>query len=331
MNESPHVRRDGLEAYALPLALVAMTVVLLVIDRPGLIREWQTWRNIAVSSAIGVVVVSALVVPLRAGEFNLSVGVSVGVSAIGTAAAFVTWGLQLWVAVLVGIAAGTLIGVAAGAVVSRLHIDSLVATIGIGILVQGLAEWYIPSAGLSALGATPLTDLFNRDLPVLHLPPAVPIALMLALVTYYIIDHLPFGRELSAIGSNRRAATMVGIRVPRVVFSAFVLSGALAGVGGVLLLGSLGSVTAQNVGGAGVGYWLPALAAAYLGATAFQPGRFNIAGGVVAVVAVKLTRSLFSLANVTKAWPENVVNGAALIVALAAASAIARRRGKIRS
>ena len=74
------------------------------------------------------------------------------------------------------------------------------------------------------------------------------------------------------------------------------------------MLGSLGSVSAQVVSGAGVAFWLPALAAVYLGATAFQPGRFNVAGAVVAIIAVRLTRSLFSLANITEAWPENVVN-----------------------
>ena len=89
-------------------------------------------------------------------------------------------------------------------------------------------------------------------------------------------------------------------------------------------------MSSQLVTGAGVGYWLPALAAVYLGATAFQPGRFNVPGAVIAIVAVKLVRTLFSLANVTESWPENVVNGAALLGALAAASYLARRRGSVR-
>lgn len=323
--------RAGPEAYGLPVSLLVLVVVLLVIDRPALIREWETWRNIASSSAIGVVVASALVIPLRAGEFNLSIGASVAGSAVATAAGFVTYGLQLWLAIAIGIAIGTLIGTVAGAVTGYGRVNSLIATLGLGILVQGLVEWYTPTSGLSALRATPLTDLFNDDLPGLRLPPAVPIALLVAGVAYYLLDHLPFGRDLTAIGSNRTAATLVGVRVPRKVFAAFVVSGLISGIGGVLVLGSLGSVSAQTAAGAGVGYWLPALAAAYFGATAFQPGRFNIAGAVIATVAVKLVRALFSLANVTEAWPENVVNGTALILALAAAGYLARRRGTVQT
>ena len=68
------------------------------------------------------------------------------------------------------------------------------------------------------------------------------------------------------------------------------------------------------------------MAAVYLGATAFQPGRFNVGGAVVAIVLVKLIRTLFTLAKVSEAWPENVVNGAALVVAVAFSSYFARRR-----
>ncbi len=323
-------RKFALEAWILPIGLIVLIGILLLIGHPAHIREWATWRNLAAGSAIAIVVALGLVIPLRAAEFNLAIGVCGGASAIMTATMYVTYDEMLWVCILTGIVTGLVIGAVAGVLVGYFRVNSLIATLGIGILIQGVVEWRTPSGGISALNATQLTDVFNKKIGPIDLPPAVPIALVLALIAYYILDHVPFGRNLTAIGSNRTAATLVGVRVPRAIFTAFAISGLLGGIAGVLILGSFGSVSSQLVTGAGVGYWLPALAAAYLGATAFQPGRFNVPGAVIAIVAVKLVRTLFSLANITESWPENVVNGAALLGALAAASYLARRRGSVR-
>ncbi|MDQ6698446.1 MAG: ABC transporter permease [Actinomycetota bacterium] len=323
-------RSFAIEAWVLPISLILLIAFLLLIGHPAHIREWATWRNLAAGSAIAIVVALGLVIPLRAAEFNLAIGVCGGASAIMTATMYVTYDEMLWVCILTGIATGLVIGAVAGVLVGYFRVNSLIATLGIGILIQGIVEWRTPSGGISALNATQLTDVFNNKIGPIDLPPAVPIALVLALIAYYVLDHVPFGRNLTAIGSNRTAATLVGVRVPRAIFTAFAISGLLGGIAGVLILGSFGSVSSQLVTGAGVGYWLPALAAVYLGATAFQPGRFNVPGAVIAIVAVKLVRTLFSLANVTESWPENVVNGAALLGALAAASYLARRRGSVR-
>jgi len=330
MPAGPRSRSFAFEAWVLPISLVLLIAFLLLVGHPAHIREWATWRNLASGSAIAIVVALGLVIPLRAGEFNLAIGVCGGASAIMTATMYVTYDEMLWVCIVTGIATGLVIGAVAGVLVGYFRVNSLIATLGMGILIQGIVEWRTPSGGISALNATQLTDLFNNKIGPIDLPPAVLIALVLAVITYYLLDHVPFGRNLTAIGSNRTAATLVGVRVPRTIFTAFVISGLLGGIAGVLILGSFGSVSSQLVTGAGVGYWLPALAAVYLGATAFQPGRFNVPGAVIAIVAVKLVRTLFSLANVTESWPENVVNGAALLGALAAASYLARRRGSVR-
>ncbi len=323
-------RKFAIEAWILPISLIVLIGVLLLLGHPAHIREWATWRNLAAGSAIAIVVALGLVIPLRAAEFNLAIGVCGGASAIMTATMYVTYDEMLWVCILTGVITGLVIGALAGVLVGYFRVNSLIATLGMGILIQGIVEWRTPSGGISALNATQLTDVFNKKIGPIDLPPAVPIALVLALIAYYLLDHVPFGRNLTAIGSNRTAATLVGVRVPRAIFTAFAISGLLGGIAGVLILGSFGSVSSQLVTGAGVGYWLPALAAAYLGATAFQPGRFNVPGAVIAIVAVKLVRTLFSLANITESWPENVVNGAALLGALAAASYLARRRGSVR-
>ena len=230
----PRSRSFAFEAWVLPISLVLLIAFLLAIGHPAHIREWATWRNLASGSAIAIVVALGLVVPLRAGEFNLAIGVCAGASAIMTATMYVTYDEMLWVCILTGVVTGLVIGAAAGVLVGYFRVNSLIATLGMGILIQGIVEWRTPSGGISALNATQLTDLFNNKIGPIDLPPAVLIALVLALVTYYLLDQVPFGRNLTAIGSNRTAATLVGVRVPRTIFLAFAISGLLGGIAGVL-------------------------------------------------------------------------------------------------
>jgi ribose transport system permease protein len=122
------------------------------------------------------------------------------------------------------------------------------------------------------------------------------------------------------VGSNREAARLVGIGVADKVLVAFVASGALAGFAGVVAV-------ARNSGAnptVGPALLLPALAAAYLGATAFRRG-FNPLGTVVGVLLVAFTVSGFTLAGI-EPWVKDVINGALLLVAVAAVAALRRHR-----
>ena len=97
---------------------------------------------------------------------------------------------------------------------------------------------------------------------------------VVALFVWYLLEHTPFGRHLQAIGVNPSAARLVGLDVERTVVRSFVLSGALVGLAGVLL------VARQGGGNPLMGnyFLMPALSAVFLGATAIHPGRFNVPG-----------------------------------------------------
>nr|MDT0667574.1 hypothetical protein [Micromonospora sp. DSM 115978] len=124
-------------------------------------------------------------------------------------------------------------------------------------------------------------------------------------------------------GSNATAAREVGLNVRRLVLSSFVLSALLSGLAGVLYLGTTGSAQAQ---GAGIGLTLPALAAAFLGATAIRPGRFNVVGTLVAVYLLAFTLSGLNL-NGVKDWVQDLFTGSALVLAVALSTVLARRNG----
>ncbi len=123
------------------------------------------------------------------------------------------------------------------------------------------------------------------------------------------------------MGSNKAAARLVGIRVERVTFVAFVLSGAFAGLAGVLLLASSGAgnpLIGQN-------FTLTAVAAAFLGAASFQVGRLNVLGSIVAILFLAVNITGLTFAGVAD-WINQLFTGVALVAAIAFATALHRER-----
>jgi ribose transport system permease protein len=135
------------------------------------------------------------------------------------------------------------------------------------------------------------------------------------------IARTTYGRRLTSVGINQSAARLVGINVRAVTASSFVLSSVLAGAAGVLLLARTGSGNPQ----VGSGYTLAALSAAFLGATAFRPGQFNVPGTLVGVLFVAVSVNGLTLAGAHD-WVDPVFNGAALMAALALSTLLGRAR-----
>ncbi len=137
-----------------------------------------------------------------------------------------------------------------------------------------------------------LVDLGSGDW--FGIPRTVYFLAVVALVVYYLLEHTPYGRYLQSIGSNADAARLVGLRVDVLVLLAFVISATLAGFAGVLLVARNGGASPQL---GTVADTLQALAAAYLGATAIKPGRFNVLGTLVAIFFLAFTVTGLSLAG----------------------------------
>ena len=140
-----------------------------------------------------------------------------------------------------------------------------------------------------------------------------------------MLEHTPFGRYLQSIGSNREAARLVGLPVERLVLLSFVLSGTLAGIAGVLWVPTTAAPTRSSARWSNT---LVALAAAYLGATAIKPGRFNVIGTMLAIFFLAFTVNGLSLAGVAN-WINDVFNGAALFVAVLISTIIGRKRAGV--
>jgi ribose transport system permease protein len=313
-----------LERFGLLLLLVAVVVFFCAYGPTGdVYRTWLNFRTIVSNEAALSVLALASILPLIGGSFDLSVASIMLLANLAAAAAMAHHGASIAVAVAIALAFGAGIGLVNGVIVAKAGVNALIATLGTATVITGIVQWY--SGGLSIVTGIPdgLTGLATERW--LGVPRIAVFTIGAAVVTWYLLSQTPYGRYLEAVGSNPGAARLVGIGIDRVVVTSFVLSGTLAAVAGVLQLAHDGSAHPQI----GMSFLLPALAAAFLGATAIQPGRFNVVGTLVAVYFIACAVQGMNYAGV-QSWVQDVFNGTALVAAVALLALIGRRRRRVR-
>jgi ribose transport system permease protein len=309
-----------LERYALVVLLGALIVFFAVL--PSTSDSFLTVaniRNVAANEAVIAIAALAALVPLIAGQFDVSVGAVLGMVSVAVAALTVRAGLPVPVALVIGVAMGAVVGAVSGFIVAYLRASSFIITLGMATLVGGLVSLYTKDQVI--LGVPQSISDFGT-LNWLGIPRVVWLLAVVALGVGYLLRHTVFGRQLLSIGANPRSAWLVGIPVPLVVMLSFVVAGALAGIAGTVELARTGSGNPQ----VGSGYTLSALAAAFLGSTTIRPGRFNVPGTIVGVFFVAISVNGLTLAGAAD-WVDPVFNGAAVVIAVAVSTVLAHRRG----
>ena len=311
----------NVERYALPGLLILVLVFFSVWSKTGhLFFSAADFQEVGFDYVyIGMLALASLL-PLVCGEFDFSVGSNAGFTQIVVATAMARFHVPLPFAIMLAIAAGAFIGLGNGNTVARVGVNSLIVTLGTAGVLLGVVEWYTGSQSINNGISGSLINFGSENF--IGIPDTVWLLFGVALVVYYVIQHTPYGRYLTSIGSNPRAARLVGLRVDRLKLSAFVLAGALAGLAGVLLVAKNGSATPEA---GNVQDTLQALAAAYLGATSIRPGRFNVMGTMLAVYFIAFSVSGLAIAGV-QSWISQVFSGAALFIAVVASTVIGRRR-----
>jgi ribose transport system permease protein len=305
-----------LEAYAL-VVLFGIVVAFFSVDTTTFLTASNVQITVGNQAVIGVVALAALV-PLVCNEWDLSVGANAGMCSIFCASAL-SAGVPLILAMLMGIGLGALIGLLNALIVTRFGVNAVITTLGMATILDGVVTQ--KSHGLAIVSNIPSSIVNFGTANWLGFPRTAFVLALIALAVYYVLEHTPVGRYMYALGSNRSAAQLVGIRGKLLLGSTFVISGALAGVGGVLEVARAGGASPR----VGDGFTLPALAAAFLSAASIKPGRYNVGGTLVAIFFLA---SLNSGLNLTGAptYISSYVNGAALIIGVGLAAYGARRR-----
>lgn len=310
-----------LERYAL-LILLGLSVCFFALNsQTPLFFTVPNLQNVLINQALLLLLAVATTLPLIGGQIDLSVGPSAGLTALLCAGMMSRHGLPLWVAVLVALGAGAAIGLVNAVLIARVGISSIVATLGMSSVIGAMI--YLYSGGLSIITdiAPSITD-FGRG-RLLGLPLPVYVVAGVCLAGWYVLGHTAKGRNLYAVGASPSASSLVGLSVPRYIGGSLVVAGTLAGLGGVLLVAVQGGGNPQL----GPGFTLPAVAAAFLGGTAFQRGRYNVLGTVTAVFFIGVTVNGLMLWG-AEGWVSDLVNGVSLLVAVGLTVYAGKRRSR---
>jgi ribose transport system permease protein len=300
-------------------SLVAVLVLVFTAFSIALPDQFFTRDNILGmlnNQVIILIVAMGTVFPLVVGEFDLSVGNIVGFSQVVAIGLMAKSSLSIPVAVLIALLAATGAGLANGILLTYFRASSLIATLATGSVLLGLTYWYTGGQTLFSNIPVSFTHIARDTALGIQLP--IYYAAALAIVTGILLTFTLLGRRLHAVGGNRRAAALVGIRVPQAIIFAFIASGLIAGIAGVVIGSRLGTGDPAL----GPDLMLPAYAGSFLGATAFRPGRFNIPGTVVAVYLLAVATTGLQIYGVPS-WSTDVFNGAALAIAVGLSTKVA--------
>ena len=278
-----------IERFALLILFIVVLIFFSVWSKTaGAFGSTAKFQNLASQHQAFIVVLSmALLIPLLCGEFDLSVGAIAGFSQMAAAVAMSKHGATFGEAIVVAVLFGAIIGFANGNTVARVGVNSLIVTLGTSGILGGVVNWY--AQGQAIVTGIPQSVInFGALNSVFGIPRVVFLAAGVVILVWYMVNQTPYGRYLISIGSNPRAAQLVGLPVPWIKLSAFVMSGALAGLAGILLLANSGT---GSPGAGTISDTLQALAAVFLGATAIRPGQFNVEGTVIAIYFLASTVS----------------------------------------
>ncbi len=308
--------------YGLVILMVAL-IALFSLTLPETFPTMLNLRAILSDKAIIALLSLAAMIPMVAGRIDLTVGYGIVLWHILAISLQTVFGLPWPVAVGIVLVLGIVVGLLNGILVEVARIDSFIATLGTGTVLYALALWH--TGGRQMVGALPPEFYALSTTFVFGLLITAFYVLAITLILWIALEYTPVGRYLYAIGANQRAAALNGIPTRKFVIGAFVASGLMTALAGVLLAAKL------RIGQASVGleFLLPALVGAFLGSTTIKPGRVNVWGTIVGVMILAVGISGIQQLG-GSFWVEPMFNGLTLLTAIGIAGYAQRKKGATR-
>lgn len=302
-------------------ALVAALVVLFAIFAFLLPNTFFTWANVSTmlgSQAVLVFLTLALIIPLTSGDFDLSIAAVLTISAMTIAVLNARLGMPLPVAILGALAVGLVAGAVNAFFILYFRIPSLIVTLGTGTFLNGLTLWMSHSATIGGIDFALVKWVVATRL--FGIPLAFYYAILMGAAIWYVFGFTSLGRRLLFVGRGREVARLSGIQVDRVRAISLIVASVIAALGGVVYAGTIGAADPNS----GNTFLLPAFAAAFLGATAITPGRFNPVGSVVAVYFLVIGITGLTMLGI-QSFVQNLFYGGALVLAVALSQLVRKR------
>ncbi len=294
---------------------LGMILLAAAILTPGLYSSQTIFVMLRQASQLGIVAIGQTLALLVAG-LDLSVSGVIVLTSVIIANVGAGQDSNLLLAILVALGFGELIGLANGLLITRRNVPPFVATLGVLVLVEGAQNAY--TRGVPGGFVPAGLNVMNAALGPIPVP--VVLWILLSIGFIIILRRTPYGRRIYAVGSNREAARLSGIRVGRVLLTVYILSSLMAATAGIVLTGYIGYVDRFL----GQGLDLDSIAAAVVGGTTFTGGRGGLAGTAAGVLLIQILSTMALLLGLD-VQVQLIIKGLVVIGAVALYSLASRQ------
>jgi ribose transport system permease protein len=311
--------RDILIKYNAPLILLVLIIASSIVSPVFL--SWRNITTVLLQQVPYLIISMGVMLTIMTAGIDLSVAAVAGCANVFVAILVTRWGLSsvgmLFVAIALTLVMGCVFGALNGLFIGKMHMAPFIISLAMMSVAQGVT--YIVSGGAQFRmedkfpGAVALNWFAAYRDPVIGMPIAVYLVIIIILVFWFIMRFTPFGRLVLAVGSNEAAVRLAGINVTKYKFIVYVISGGLAAAGGVFITGRTALGTPLN--SIQSDFALTTVAACVIGGVALEGGKGTVAFTVVGVLILALITNIMNLAGLAS-YPQYVVKGAVIILAI---------------
>ncbi|MFO1039461.1 MAG: ABC transporter permease [Geminicoccaceae bacterium] len=307
-----------LQSYGLIQALLVLAILVVVMSTlsPRFL-SWINISNLMGQMAVNLIVAAGMTIVMIAGEFDISVGSVVALSAAVSAALM----LQIGVipAVLISLLIGPALGWVNGIVTTKGRIPSFIVTLGTLMMARSLA--FVVTGG-QVISDLPESFKWIGKERIFNIPLPFVIAMATYAVGWFVLTRTAFGKRVYAVGANRMVATLSGIRADRVKIQTMMIVGFTASFAGNLLLARIGAIQADTARG----LEFEVIAAVVIGGTSLYGGQGNILRTIIGVIIIALIRNFLNLSRIDIFWQDFATG--AIIIAAVLLDALQKRVGQ---
>jgi ribose transport system permease protein len=290
------------------LVVVLLFGVLLTLLSPVFLTTVNLVNLLYQCTILGVFAIGMTFVILTGG-IDVSVGSTAALSSVLSMGVVVNMNMPPAIGLLTGLVVGAGVGALNGLMVTKLGISPLIATLATLSAGSGIAFAYSDGGNITPVPKV-LTDMVSAK--IAGIPLLIPAVLVLAFLAHLALTRTTYGRSIYAVGGNKEAALLAGIRVDRVTMNAYIIAGLSAGMAGLLLTGRLASGSPR----AGDGIELTVIAAVVIGGTSLFGGQGNIKGTLLGVLLIAMVSNAVNLLGIPSSY-DRIVQGVVIFAAAA--------------
>lgn len=314
-----NIKKFPIQRMAIIIGLVAMTVFFSFASSNFFTAS--NINNILLSTMINGVLACGAIFVIVTGGIDVSIGTSMSLVSVLLSVFMAWWGIPAWLSIILGMVCGGLIGLMNGIMVTKMRITPFIATLGMQMVTAGLAivitngspVYFNTIKGYQniSLGSPVASWFASLGIPDYAVNNGVLIMFAFAIIFGIILSKTTFGRYLYAIGNNREATRLSGIRVDRWELIAYIVAGCMSAVAAVLMTSRMNTAYPSL----GSGYEMNAIAACVIGGASLAGGKGSMKGAILGAFIMSILTNGLRLMSVPTEW-QKVLTGVIIIVAV---------------